>query len=228
MERVRGRPYPIPVGSVSFGDLRRLSPISRGFGWDRGTPIDRYYIESFLARNSADISGRVLEAGNNLYTRRFGDSRVERSDIISVEGRNPHATFVGDLVQAGTLPEAAFDCIVLTQTLQFIFDLRAAMRTLHSALKPGGVLLLTVPGVTKMEDKSWPWYWAFTATAVRLLVEDQFGQDAVSIEVHGNIFAATTFLYGVAVEEIERSELEVSDPDFPVIVAARAVKRKDA
>jgi glycosyltransferase involved in cell wall biosynthesis len=38
----------IPIGSVRFGDFRRLSPISRSFGFDRGTPTDRYYIENSL------------------------------------------------------------------------------------------------------------------------------------------------------------------------------------
>ena len=227
IERIRGRSYPIPIGSVSFGDLRRLSPISRGFGWDRGTPIDRHYVESFLARNANDIRGRVLEAGNNLYTRRFGDTRVERSDVVSVETNNPHATIVGDLAQPGLLPEAVFDCIVLTQTLQFIFDVRAALATSYRALKPGGVMLLTTPGVSKMHD-AWPWYWTFTAAALRRLLEDQFGNDDVSVETHGNVLVATAFLHGIATEELDSSDLNAHDPSYPIVVAARVVKRKDA
>ena len=229
IRRIRGRRYRIPIGSVRFGDLKRLSPISHQF-WlqDRGTPVDRYYIESFLARVAGDISGRVLEADNNLYTRRFGGAQVERSDVLSTESDNPNATIVGDLAQSETLPEAAFDCIVLTQTLQFIFDVRAALATSYRALKPGGVLLVTVPGVSKMHDKLWPWYWAFTPEAVRRLLEDQFGHDSVSVETHGNVFSATSFLYGIATEELSASDLNVDDENFPVIVAARAVKRKDA
>jgi glycosyltransferase involved in cell wall biosynthesis len=228
IQRLRGRIYQIPVGSVRFGDLRRSSPISEHFGSDRGTPVDRYYIESFLARNAGDISGRVLEADNNLYTRLFGGARVERSDVISTESDNQHATIVRDLAQSASLPEAVFDCIILTQTLQFIFDVRAALATSYRALKPGGVLLVTVPGVTKMHDKLWPWYWAFTAAAVRRLLEEQFGHDAVSVEVHGNIFSATAFLYGIATEELDVSDINVDDENYPVIVAGRVVKRKDA
>jgi hypothetical protein len=88
MERISGRRYPIPIGSVCFGDLRRLSPISPSFGWDRGTPVDRYYIENFLARNATDIYGHVLEAENDHYTSRFGGPRVQQSDIVSLKRKD--------------------------------------------------------------------------------------------------------------------------------------------
>jgi SAM-dependent methyltransferase len=224
---IRGRPYRIPKGAVRFGDLKRLSPISDIFGHDRGSPIDRYYIEAFLSQNASDIRGRVLEMDNNLYTLRFGGSRVEQSDVLSIETNNPRATIVGDLEQLITLPEAAFDCIVLTQTLQFVFDVRNGLATLYHALKPGGVLLVTTPGVSKMHD-TWLWYWTFTAAALRRLLENQFGQDAVSVEAHGNVFTATAFLYGLAVDELDPSSLDADDSNYPVVVAARAVKRKDA
>ena len=227
IQQIRGQPYQIPKGSVRFGDLRRLSPISDDFGSDRGTPVDRYYIETFLAQSAKDVRGRVLEADSNLYTRRFGGGRVDRSDVLSVEA-NSHATIVGDLVEVGTLPQDAFDCIILTQVLQLIFDVRAAVTTSYHALKPGGVLLVTVPGVTKMGVERWPWYWSFTKKALQRLLADQFGDDAVSVEAQGNIFAATAFLYGIALEELDLSDLNAVDPGYPVIVAARAIKRKDA
>src|SRR5205823_2030789 len=162
----------IPFGSVRFGDLRRLSPISSTFGFDRGTPVDRHYIERFLAGNADDIRGRVLEIEDNTYTVRFGGSRVERSDIFHIDDTNPHATFVGDLARRHLLPEAIFDCIVMTQTLQFIFDMRAAIENLHRALKPRGGLLMTTPGVSAIDSGQWKetWYWSLTAGAVRNLL----------------------------------------------------------
>jgi SAM-dependent methyltransferase len=228
IQRLRGRPQTFPLGSVRFGDLRRLSPISRTFGFDRGTPVDRYYVERFLAKNAGDIRGRVLEIGDNAYTVRFGGARVERSDIMHVDATNPRATFVGDLERSGVLPEAVFDCIVLTQTLHLVYDMRAAVITLHRALKPGGVLLTTVPGISPIDSGEWgpSWYWSLTAAAARRLLEERFRPDDVAIETHGNVFTATAFLYGLALEELERADLEVDDSSFPVTVAARTVKAK--
>lgn len=222
----------IPLGAVRFGDLKRLSPISRDWGYDRGTPVARYYIEDFLARHAGDIRGRVLELASSDYTRRFGGARVEQSDVLAVERNNPNATIVGDLVEPGTLPAAAFDCIIFTQALHYIYDVRRGLETLHHALKPGGVLLTTAPAIGPMGDwpghpekpDRWPWYWIFTAAALHRLMEDQFGHDAVTAEARGNIFTATAFLYGLALEELETSHLEIDDPRFPVAITSRAVK----
>jgi hypothetical protein len=120
-----------PVGLVRFGSLRRLTPISREYGFDRGRPIDRHYIETFLARHAADVAGHVLEIKDDGYTRRFGGARVGKSDVLCLEADDPHATIVGDLVAAPQIPSASFDCAIVTQTLQFVYDVRAAIATEH-------------------------------------------------------------------------------------------------
>ena len=231
-ESERRKPLDIPLGGVRFGDLKRLSPIGRNFGYERGTPVDRYYIESFLARNAGDIRGRVLELATNDYTKRFGGTRVVQSDVLSVAAADKNATIIGDLVQADTLPEASFDCIIFTQALQYIYDAQAAINVLHRALKPDGVLLATAPGIGPMGDHPaapgkpdrWPWYWAITPAGLHHLLEERFGQNAVAAETHGNIFTAMAFLYGLAREEIDACDLDIADARFPVTVAARAIK----
>jgi SAM-dependent methyltransferase len=224
IQRIKDTPeHEIPLGAVRFGDLRRLSPICNDFGWSRGTPIDRYYIDRFLAQNASDVRGHVLELDDAVYARAFGQERVERIDVLSVESTNPRATIIGDLTQADTLPTEGFNCIILTQTLQYIFDLPAAIATLYRALKRGGILLITAPGVTPIEQ-SWPWYWTFTTATMCRLLEDRFGQDAVTVEAHGNVFTATAFLHGLAIEELRASEFNVDDKRYPLIVTARAIK----
>jgi SAM-dependent methyltransferase len=223
-----GRLDPFPFDMNQAGDSRRLVPVSRTFGFDRGTPVDRYYIERFLAENAGDIRGRVLEVGDNAYTLRFGGARVGQSDILHVDATNPRATFVGDLARRDVLPEGVFDCIILTQTLQFIFDMHGAVATLYRSLKPGGTLLLTAPGISPVDRGEWGaiWYWSITAVGARRLLEEQFPSDAITVGAYGNVFAATAFLYGLALEELELADLNVDDASFPVTVAARAVKAR--
>ncbi|HET7218043.1 MAG TPA: glycosyltransferase [Vicinamibacterales bacterium] len=216
------------VGGIRLGDLDRNTPISGDFGFDRGTPIDRYYIERFLERHASEIVGRVLEVGDDSYTRRFGATRVTQADVLHVHAGNPRATFVGDLTDAAVLPENTFDCIVLTQTLQLIYDVRLAVSRLHRALAPGGVVLVTVPGISQIDRGEWgaSWYWSFTRTALERLFAEVFGRDEVLVEHHGNVFAATAFLHGLALEEIDRRKLDPFDMAYPVIVAVRARKRR--
>jgi glycosyltransferase involved in cell wall biosynthesis len=216
----------LPTRAVRFGDFRRLVPFSREFGFDRGTPVDRFYIDWFLSCCEADIRGRVLEIGDNSYTKRFGGNRVTHSDVLHVQEGNPQATFIGDLTSAEHIPSDVFDCIILTQTLHLIYDMKAAMRTLYRILKPGGVLLATVPGISQLERGLWKdaWYWSLTILSTRRLAEEAFPRENVEVESHGNVLAATAFLMGLAAEELDWSELEHRDPLYQLLVTLRAAK----
>ena len=211
---------------VDLGDLRRVTPVSRWFGHDRGQPIDRYYIERFLHAHAADVRGRVLEIGDDAYTRQFGGPAVTRRDVLHVTPGSPKATIIGDLAEGTGIPSDAFDCIILTQTLQLIYDVPAALRVLRRALAPGGVLLATVPGISQIDRGEWggSWYWFFTPLAMRRLFEDHFGAGGVSVECHGNVLSAIAFLEGLAVHELRPRELDAQDDCYPVTVAVRAVK----
>lgn len=220
--------WPPRVGAVDFGDLGSTRPVSLDFGFDRGTPLDRYYIEGFLARHAGDIRGRVLEVGDASYCRRFGGGAITHQDVLHVSSDAPEATLIGDLAQPGVLPEQAFDCMVLTQTLHLIYDMRAALRQTWRALKPGGVVLLTVPGITQMDRGEWnsTWSWSLTPYSARRLAEEFFGEHDVEVASCGNVFAATAFLQGIALEEVDRRKLDEQDAAYPVIVSVRA-RRSD-
>ena len=212
---------------VRWGTLRRLTPVSRVFGFDRGLCIDRYYIENFLARHADDIRGRVLEIGDDAYTRRFGEERVTRSDVLHVAEGNPKATIVADLTCADHIPTDAFNCIIFTQTLLFIYDVRTALRHLHRILKPGGVLLATFPGISQIsryDMERWGDYWRFTDASARRLFSDVFGPENVTVETCGNVLVACAFLHGLAAQELNPEELDYHDPDYQVLITVRAVK----
>jgi SAM-dependent methyltransferase len=219
------------VGRIEWGDLRQLKPISRQWGADRGLPVDRYYIEKFLEARASDILGRVLEVGGDVYTRRFGEDRVERADVVVGPSGDPSATFVADFVDAPQLPVETFDCIICTQTLQFIADPAAAVATLYRILKPGGVLLATVPGISQVdraEEERWNELWRFTVLGCQWLLERSFPPLELEVEAHGNVLSAVAFLEGLSAEELTPDELDYHDPDYQVLIAIRAIKEPTA
>ena len=225
LSAVAGSPGP---GRVRFGSLRRLTPVSRRFGWDRGgLPIDRYYIERFLEQCAPDIAGHVLEVRDDAYTRKFGGDRVVRSDVIHPTTDNDKATIVADLTSAEHVPSNSFDCIVLTQVLPFIFDVQAAVRTLYRILRPGGVVLATVPGISQIVrydmDRSGD-YWRFTSLSARRIFECAFPESDVQVQAKGNVLTAAAFLQGLSSRELRPDELDYHDPDYEVVISVRAVK----
>jgi SAM-dependent methyltransferase len=231
LRRYRRLSPPRPIARL--GTPRRLLPISRQFGSDRGSPIDRYYIEDFLRRHSGAaeyapgaIRGHVLEVGEDTYTRRFGLG-VARVDVLDASPENPRGTIIADLADGSNLASDTYDCIICLQTLLFIYDTQAAVRTLHRILKPGGTALVTVPGISQIcrpDLDSWGDYWRFTTLSARRLFEEVFDSANVTVDCYGNVLTASAFLYGLAAEDMSRRELDLHDPDFQVTIGIKAVK----
>jgi SAM-dependent methyltransferase len=208
-----------------LGTLRRTTPLSDHWGFERGTPVDRYYIEQFLVREAECIRGRVLEIADSGYTRRFGED-VARSDVLDIDATNTNATFVADLAAADAVPSDTFDCFILTQTLQYVFDLHAALHHVHRVLRPGGTVLCTLPAASRigrvyLERE----YWRFTAASAARLFEDAFSGGTVAVRARGNVLVCIAFLAGMAFEELATRELESDDPFYPLVVTVRATKR---
>jgi Methyltransferase domain len=202
--------------------FRRTAPVSEHYGWDRGRLIDRVFIERFLEENSDAIRGRVLEVADAAYTTRFGTA-VDRSDVLDIRPQNPLATIVDDLTTASRIPDGTFDCFILTQTLQFIYDVHAAVEQAHRILKPGGIVLATVPGIQRVGkshlDRD---YWRFTPASAAELFGEFFGRDAVAVHPYGNVLTSIAFLRGMAAEELPRKAFSTDDPFFATTIAVRA------
>lgn len=219
----------VRVGSVDFGTLRRLTPISSIFGIDRDLiSVERYYIEKFLEAHSADIKGRVLELGDPGYTKKFGGTRVSQSDVLNYVEGNPKATIVADLTKADNIPDNTYDCIIITQTLQMIYDVRAAIKNLYRILKPGGVVLVTSHGISPVARRegvdSWGEYWHFTSQSKKHLFEPHFSPENVVVSTYGNVLSAISSLHGLSASELEREEIDYRDPNFELLVTVRAQK----
>lgn len=203
------------------------APVHRHYGLEAGQPIDRLYIERFLERYAADLRGRVLELLDDTYTRRFGGAAVTRADVLDLDPANAAATIHGDLQTGSGIPRGVFDCVILTQTISITYDFAGALDTAHAALAPGGVLLLTVPGISHQsapDEELYPDHWRFTWRAVERLLSERFGREHVAVGADGTVAACAAFLYGMTIEEVDVALLDPHDPDYEMVIWARAVK----
>ena len=152
---------------------------------------------------------------------------MTQSDVLHVEPGNAGATIVADLTRADAIPSNTFSCIILTQTLQCIYDVRAALKHLERILKPGGVLLVTLSGISQIsrfDMDRWGEYWRFTTLSTQHLFEEYFPSDSLQIEAKGNVLAAMALMHGLASRELRNEELDYEDPDYQVIITVRAIK----
>jgi SAM-dependent methyltransferase len=168
----------------------------------------------------------VLEVGDDTYTRRFGGDRVIQADTLHIDPDAPGVTFAGDLANGAFLPADSFDCVILTQTLDLVFDFTAALSTVGRILRPGGVLLMTVPWITNVDsgqDDGSTWYYSFTHIAVGRMCRECFGDSEFKVSSYGNVLAAIAFLHGLGVNELSPAELDFQHTEYSLIHAVRVV-----
>lgn len=206
-----------PVGLVRFGSFRRRAPIGRARGADRGTTIDRHYAGAFFARHADDVHGDVLELG-----------ALDVPSLLRAHGVTAGTTLPLDdttRFRLSQLPAGRFDCVVAGHVLHRVYDVRSLVKALHRVLKPGGVLLATLPGVGNVgADTVHESYWSFTPLAAQTLFEETFPSLKLAVEPCGNVLVATAALHGLAAEELRPRELEHRDAVYAVVVGVRAVK----
>lgn len=218
------------LNKPDWHNLRTLQPISREFGFDRGTPIDRVYIEDFLSKHTSDMLGVLCEIADSSYIEKFADKKlVESIEVLHYNDDNSSATIIGDLTALDTLPKDKVDCFILTQTLNFIEDIHQAVAGIHHILAPKGIALITVAGlcqISRYDMDRWGDYWRFTDLSLRSILEKVFDKRSVSIETYGNVLTATALLQGLSAEELTKEELDYQDKDYQIVIAARVVKNE--
>jgi peptidoglycan/xylan/chitin deacetylase (PgdA/CDA1 family)/SAM-dependent methyltransferase len=213
--------------AVEWGDLRRPMPLAEAPGVDRGLPIERHYVERFLERHQTDIRDRVLEVRDSTYTRSYGGGRVVRGDVVDIDSEGSLVTITAGQADCASL-DNQFDCFIMVQALHMIYDVKSAIDSACRVLKPGGVLLCTIPCVSRMsrdaEGAAQDDYWRMTPAAARELFAEVFPIDAFEVTSAGNVMACAVLLRGLAAHELSPADLAATDPWFPLLCCVRAVK----
>jgi len=207
----RGLPVP------NWGNLRRVRPFSERFGFERGTPVDRYYLHRFLEQHRAAITGRVLEIQASGYTEKYGHDLLAADSVDIVSG-NPNLTYLCDLAKSqDVIPDDSYDCFLLPNTLCALRDVEGCLRNALRVLRPGGVILATTVGLVPLMGDA-PDYWHASAAGWLEIANRVWPGCEIRIEQHGNCLTAVAAMLGLAHEELDTDELDDSDPRYPVMV----------
>lgn len=201
-------------------------PLSNYHGFDRGEPIDRFYIKNFLGRNQQHIRGVCLELLNDDYTVAYGKGSVIKSDVLDIDVENKNATIIDDLRNLKKVADNSYDCIILTQVFQFIDDVPAGISECHRILKKGGVLLVTLPSISRVDCISGVEgdFWRFTVASAKYLFQKKFNAEKLTVEALGNVRSGIYFYAGLSQEDTSIKILREKDSNFPLIITVKAIK----
>lgn len=208
--------YCPPVGYVQFGQLRRLEPLAQTADVQDADTIERFYVESFLREHAASIRGHVLEVGRVTLARRIGGASA-----TNYQHRGA-AVATGPDDGQDLQPESA-DCVVAVDAAALLPNVQTHVQRLYAAVKPGGVLLMVLPGIVSRSRASdgTP---RFTERSTRLLLETCVPADGLLVSSRGNVFSAVAALEGIRAREVEVRRLTHRDPRYPMVIGVRALK----
>jgi SAM-dependent methyltransferase len=205
------RGYELP----RWGNLRRTQPFSATYGFERGTPIDRYYLHQFFVRHGKLITGDVLEVQTTSTTERYGTA-VKRADTFDIVP-DFAPTYLCDFTAAPSpIPDRAYDCVLLPNTLPHFRDLDGGLANALRVVRPGGAILASAGGLLPLTADV-PDYWRFSPDGWRARLAAAWPNAEVTVEGRGNCLAAIAAQLGLAVEELSARELDAVDPRFPVL-----------
>lgn len=211
----------IRVHDSTFEAIRKmpLNPVSRKFGEEFGKPIDRFYIEKFLDTNRSLIFGDVMEIADSTYTNKYGHD-VKCSYVLHVEGKGN--SIKGNLSTGEGITENLVDCLICTQTIQFIYDLESVAKNIYRLLKPNGNALITCSSISQIAlggYRRWGDYWRFTPLSLKLLFSNVFGEEKVKVDYYGNVKTAIGFLYGLSCSDLKEDDFEYIDEQYPITIS---------
>lgn len=135
--------------------------------------ITRRFLYQSIAHFAPNFQGgRLLDVGCGTKPYRPLFSVNEYVGLDYTDGarvRNPNADLHYD---GGRFPvtDASFDYVLATEVLEHVFEPNGFVQEIHRALKPGGLLLLTVPFVWDEHEAPWD-YARYTSFGVRHLME---------------------------------------------------------
>ncbi len=204
---------PSRVGDVRWGSLRSPVPLSDVSPRAPAQGVADHYLSAFVERCAFDLAGSVLEVGGRGLAARWAGSRVDELTEVA------EATFLED-----GLPRGTFDCVLAPQVLHLVKDERAVVRALVAALRPGGTLLLTAPGLAPVLPGPPAVGRLLTAGALTALLGAVLPPHDVEVAVSGNVRAAVAALHGLHADEVDGKALAAVDARFPVLVTARALR----
>ncbi|WP_169221635.1 methyltransferase domain-containing protein [Brasilonema sp. UFV-L1] len=208
------------VNTLDWGDLKRRFPICHKFGFTRGTPVDRYYLDKFISEIRHQVVGSVLEIGGVLLNKEIYQLSVateyQTLDLVS----RPGVTVVGDAHDSTIIMPESLDTVLVFNVLEHCHNPWVVVQNIYSWLRVGGKCFCMVPSAQKLHSLPKD-YWRPLPDGMKQLFQD-FSES--NLHIYGNPLTVLASFMGVAAEELSPQDLDDFHPDYPVATCIAALK----
>lgn len=134
------------------------------------------------------VSGRLIDlgCGSMPYKSLIAD-RVNAYDSLDAYPHSSELTYVGDIQNMSMIAAETYDSAICLEVLEHVPDPFRAAAEILRILKPGGILVLSVPHLSRLHGEPHDYY-RFTRYGVRRLLEKS-GFTVLSLETRGGLFS---------------------------------------
>ena len=207
-------------GTVRFGDFGRLWPFSHRFGFDRGAPVDRYYLQQFVRSIRPVVRGRCLEIGGSLKNNWLYRFDVDEFRTLELEQSRVADDLVGDAADRGVLDPESWDSILAFHVLEHCPNPFAVASNMCAWLRPNGHACIVVPCAQRVHNYPGD-YWRFMPDGLRVLFRD-FSE--VNVSTYGNPLTVVSNYLALSHTELLAEDMDAVHPDYPVLACVVARK----
>ena len=208
------------INTIDWGDLKRRFPLCNLFGFTRGIPIDRYYLDKFISEIRPQVTGTVLEVGGLLQNRElYQFSQATEYHTLDIAA-NPGVTQIGDVHDLAMFKPNSLDAVVIFNVLEHCHNPWIVVKNIYIWLKEGGKCFCMVPSAQRLHDFPGD-YWRPLPDGMQQLFQD-FRQR--KLYVYGNPMTVIASFMGISAQELSHEELNDFHPDYPVTTCMVARK----
>jgi SAM-dependent methyltransferase len=160
-----------------------------------GSPEQYYFSPAFYAQYCAVmpliqryVKGKAIDLGCGFMP--FRGYIADRVTVYHTLDLYPHSsdiTFVGDIQNMSMIPAVTYDSALCLEVLEHIPYPLLALREIYRILKPGGVLVLSVPYLSRIHDQPYD-YSRFTIYGLRLMLTES-GFNVLEIVPKGGLLS---------------------------------------
>lgn len=155
--------------------------------WHHFSPVFYAQYKTVLPLVERYVKGRIIDLGCG--TMRFKDLLMSKADVYHTLDLWPWSedvTYAGDVQNMSMIAGASYDSALCLEVLEHVPNPSRAIAEIHRILKPGGVLIVSVPHLSRLHDEPYD-YFRFTIHGLRYLLEDG-NLEVLEIQRKGGLF----------------------------------------